>query len=487
MKTKFRQKLSYVLICGAALTLGGQAAVAQTVVTPAATIPYLEFTLATPAPAPAGATDTWSTPASKALGVTLLAQLDSSGPAAWDMAAHPLVYVSTNGPGYFNAATMSATQKVPGIAIFDANTYQPVASGGYAAQGVTTGSYSENHGVGVSADGKWIYTQGNMPQTVSKADGGAVLLVINAATLKVDKIIQTRVRDVRNIYDKNTNKNLVLIDGWGSFFFLDPGANNTVLGSVEQPALMNSGDLGFGNPAGTYTLISARTGFLGSIGGVAVIDQKTWRVARRVATNDPGPVAVAFSANGKNAYVSGSEDSTISHIETTDANPGNWTQDTISSTSVSGPFGLTMSWDDKTVFAIGKGEASGNMGLTLGIAPAANFVAVDQYRGWSTSIGEVYTGCLRGEHGVVHPDPARNEMWISCSGSFNNVVVDMGTGTLDTVKVKKILMNPNGGSSHGGAMVKYTVSGSTFTGELQSDTNNLQGSAFALKKTRLGL
>ncbi len=157
MKTKFRQKLSCMLVLGAVLALGGQAANAAT------TVPHLKFTLATPAPAASGATDTWSTAASKVLGVNLLAQLDSSGPAVWDAAAHPLVYVTTQGPGYFSASTMSATQKAPGIAIFDANTYEPVASTAYhnASTGGATNEaagYSENHGVGDAAAANGINT-----------------------------------------------------------------------------------------------------------------------------------------------------------------------------------------------------------------------------------------------------------------------------------------------------------------------------------------
>ena len=52
-----------------------------------------------PCPRPGGRRG-WETEWSQLIGADLLAQLDSSGEPAWDTAAHPLVYISAQGPGY---------------------------------------------------------------------------------------------------------------------------------------------------------------------------------------------------------------------------------------------------------------------------------------------------------------------------------------------------------------------------------------------------
>lgn len=443
------------------------------------------------AAAPGGGTDTWSTDWSKKVpDLYLIAQLDSSGPDAWDAAEHSLVYVSAQGPGYFGTMAVDApdvtdemvanmlVQTAPGLAITDANTKLPVASVQYTAPGIT--AYSEPHGLGTSADGKWIYVQGNHPS--STMSGKAVLLVINARTLKVDKIINSRVHHARNIIDANTGKNLVLIDGWGSFYALDPDDDNRVVGAIDPGDLKGAGYLAFSDPSGKYLFISTRTGFLESEGGVAIATLSDWLVKKRINTHDVSPIWVAFTADNTKAFVTCGENSWVTQIDMTGA-VGNWAVSGLANAGTVGPYGLTLNWYDTLLFSVGKGEASHNMGITMGLMPTDKFSEPDMFRGWRTTIGEIYTGCVRGDHAIVHPDPQENELWISCNSSFSDVIVSMGTKTPDlaTVKVKYSLKTPNRGSSHNGAFVKYTVASGTWSGELLSDTNGMQGSAIQTK------
>jgi hypothetical protein len=423
----------------------------------------------------------WETDAARLVNVRLIAQLDSSGEDAWDVADHPLVYVTAQGPGYGGilAATAeessaegaaTAVQSAPGVAIIDADSYEPVASVQYETEGVE--AYSENHGLAVSPDGKWIYTQGNHPD--SEARGGAVLHVINARTLKIDKIIQTRVHHVRVIYDSYTDRDLVLVDGWGTFFALDPLDDNKVVGAVDPADLRGSGYLGFGDPTGRWLMLSVRTGFRESEGGVAVVDLQDWSVATRINTFDVDPIWVTFTQDGQTAFVSNGHESKIAKIDMAAENPADWRVVGMANAGAIGPYGVHLNWDDTKIYAIGKGEASHNQGKTVGITSPVLFAEPDQFRGWRTVTGQVITDCLRQDHGIIHPDPDRNEMWISCNASFDNVVLDMGTDT-----VKTVVPQPNGGSSHNGSFVRY---GSDWSGELLSDTNGFHGSAVALKE-----
>ncbi|MBW7885579.1 MAG: WD40 repeat domain-containing protein [Caldilineaceae bacterium] len=431
-----------------------------------------ELAPAAEAAAPTG----WDTEWSQLLKIRLMAQLDSSGEDAWSPADHPLVYVTSQGPGYGSAAVggafLSEVQKAPGLAIIDADTYESVATAQYET-GLET--YSENHGLGVSPDGQWIYTQGNHPDSTLR--GNAVLNIINARTLKLDKIIETRVHHARVIHNAYTGKDLVLIDGWGTFFALDPEDDNRVVGAVDPADLQGSGYLAFGDPTGKWLLISVRTGFLESDGGIAVVSLEDWKVKARINTHDGSPIWVAFSGDGKIAYVSDGHDSKVAKIDMSAENPAMWRVTGMANAGAIGPYGLTLSWDDTMLFTIGKGEASHNQGKTVGYIDTRMFAEPDQYRGWGTVLGQLVTDCLRQDHAIIHPDAEKNEMWISCNSSFENVIVDM-----KSIEVKNRVPQPNGGSSHNGAFVAY---GPDWSGELLSDTNGFHGRAVITKLQQL--
>src|SRR5262249_40428441 len=102
---------------------------------------------------PASADD-WATPLATKLGVTLEKSFDSSGPDAWDPKKHPLVFVTTEGPGY---GGLLSGVTLPGVAIIDADTREVVTSQHYDVLAWGWKNVFEDHGVGVSPDGKWIY------------------------------------------------------------------------------------------------------------------------------------------------------------------------------------------------------------------------------------------------------------------------------------------------------------------------------------------
>jgi hypothetical protein len=240
--------------------------------------------------------------------------------------------------------------------------------------------------------------------------------------------------------------------------------------------LQGSGYLGFGDPTGKWLFITLRTAFRsnGHDGGIAVVSLDDWKVKKFINTEDSSTVWVTFTADGKTAYVSGGHSSTIARVDMSNENPADWDVNGKLRAGTEGPYGLNLSWDEKTIFAIGKGEGSHNRGVTVGISPVTLFVAPP---GAGRPAGEMFTGCLREDHAIIHPDPTKNEMWISCNSSFDNVIVNMGTQ-----KVVAVVPQPAGGSSHNGSFVKYTPD---WKGELLSDTNGFHGSAAAAQKALL--
>jgi len=480
----------------------------------------------------------------------LIEQFDSSGPDAWTPPAHGIVNVTTNGLGYggYNSrdwkvdrvdALGNSIPMVPpvagtayaidcrksngdqstcanpsaplwqGLTLFDANTRLPLATAYYPdrAPGSTATSAltAENHGIGVSPDGKWIYVQGSDSRSTGAMASRGNLNIINARTLKVDKSLNANVHHVRTFkygWDKTSTgaadplfgKGLVLVDGWNNqFFVLDPSDDNKVVKAISPTDMAGPGYLAFVDYSGKYMFVTMRTGF-GSEGGVAIFDLRSMKVIKRINTGDASTIWVVFSANGKYAYVSGGHESKIAQIDISDANPANWKLTTAPEPAGAvGPYGITMNWTDTIVFAMEKEEGAGNRGDQIGIARGAAAFG-------GNVVGPLYlNGCVRPDHAVVHPDPAMNEMWVTCNSSMEQIIVHMGDGLvatssqLNSYYVKKVLVdpvknpkgnvqNPNYGSSHGGAFVKYDPT--TWVGEVQTDTNGFHGAALDVYKAK---
>jgi hypothetical protein len=182
--------------------------------------------------------------------------------------------------------------------------------------------------------------------------------------------------------------------------------------------------------------------------------------------HDSAPVWVNYTSDQKFAYITGARNSIVMKLNieagkvVTEQRAG-----------VDGPYGNHFGWDDRYIYTIGKGEESHNRGKMVGIVDADTMEIPD-----SRAMDQIYTGCIRGDHGTLHPDPEANELWISCNASFEVVIFD-----LDLREVTGRIPLPNGGSTHSGAFVSYP-DGWDKPGENLSDMNGLHGSALELKR-----
>lgn len=438
----------------------------------------------------------WETEWAKKVGVKLLASFDSSGPPAWDAKKHPLVFVSTEGPGYFGV--MSKTQTKPGLVIIDATTREVVASQQYELEGVK--APFEPHGLGVSADGRWIYLPTGTSPGFGDVGAGR-LLIIDARTLKLNKILSTPTNPHHaSSFTDTTGRKLVLAYGFreGNFYVFDPQEDNRIVGGVVNGDLEGKGYLGYIDPSGKYLVITVRPSHDATSiqhsppseqeGMVAVVDTKSWKVLRRIGVIDPEPVWVTFTTNGKFAYVSGGQNSIVTKIST-DGDPSRWKVVGAANAGTIGPYGLALTWDERYLFAIGKGEGTHNRGVSVGVVNPLIMVP-PPLRAWNPGpIAEIYTGCMRGDHLLMHPDRKANELWLSCNASFEIVVLDSDKAVKDVLAgkvpqaVKARIPMPNGGSTHSGAFVRYAVDDQgAWTGEVLSDHNGLRGSALESRR-----
>jgi DNA-binding beta-propeller fold protein YncE len=411
----------------------------------------------------------WNTEWSARFGIQLLEAFDSSGDGAWDPADHPLVYLASEGPGY--SGLLSSGVTLPGFLMIDAKTRETVAAPHYD---LDQEEYFEPHGLGVSPGGEWIYVPTGASSSFGASGGSGRLLIINAKTLKLDKILsaQGNPHHIKSFVDAQ-GRELVLVENFSdsTFYVLDPNDDNRVVGGIDGAALRGSGYLSFAHPSGQYLFVSVRTAF-GSEGGVAVVDTETWSTRGFIDTLDSSPIYVAFSADGSTAFVSGGHGSTVVRIDISADNPRAWNVNGYTSAGTLGPYGLTLNWDESQLWAVGKGEGAHNRGNTVGLIDP-NIMTMPP-RAWAPgSKASYFTDCVRGDHGLVNPDPEMNEMWISCNANFRTVIWDF-----ETMEIKEILETPNSGSTHNGAFVQYQPD---FSGEVLSDQNGLHGSALQVK------
>lgn len=427
-----------------------------------------QFMIARPAQA---ADDKWTTPLATSLGITLEKSFDSSGPDAWDPKKHPLVFVTSEGPGY---GGLLSGVKLPGLAIFDANSRTVVASQNYDVLAMGWKSVFEPHGLGISMDGKWIYLPTGEGSFGSRGQGR--LLIINARTLKLDKILKLKSNAHHaKAFRRPDGKSLVLVENFANnlqpTFILDPADDNKVVGGWTAADLGgNSSYLNFVSPDGKEVFVGAGSSHAPpkmpgeQSSSIARIDTTTWkRIGDLIPVPDANTVWVAFTSDNKLAYITGAMGSNLFKFDRIQNKIVAYAR-----SGVEGPYGVHLGWDDRFAYSVGKGESSHNRGKVLGkvdttlMGKPGGAFAQDQFT----------TNCVRGDHATLHPDPNANELWITCNSSFEVVVFD-----LDQNKVTARLRMPHGGSTHSGAFVKYNG----WNGEVLSDQNGLHGAALAAK------
>lgn len=400
----------------------------------------------------------------KKLDIHLLQELDSSGPAAWDPSKHPKVFIMTEGPGYGGA---NSKMTKPGIAIFDEATHEVVVSRQYD---LGYKAYFEPHGLGVSADGKWIYLPTG--DTEKKPDGGH-WIIIDAKTLKIHQIISTRQNPHHAKVFVNSQGNALVAGedfnwqapgkGPGSgIYVFDPSDDNRIVGGINADTLQASPYLAFPDPTGKYMMIGLPPGSYSDLaheipGTVAFVDTTTWQPVKYLPIGKD-PIWTVFSHDGKYAWVDAAGDNKVVKIDLTQKKVVGETN-----SGGNGPYGMVLSWDEKQLWLIDKGEASHNRGMSVAL------VDPDLMK----PMGEFPLGAIRVDHGTLDPDPAKHEIWITSNASFDVIRFD-----LDSKQVTGKMEMPNGGSTHSGSFVQYN---SDFTGQVLSDMSGLHGDALKAK------
>jgi hypothetical protein len=298
-------------------------------------------------------------------------------------------------------------------------------------------------------------------------------LVINARTLKIDKVIQLQGQAHHaKSYVTPSGEQRVILYGWSQpMFVLDPGDDNRAAGSISHQEQGSEGYLYFASPNGDMIIGTGRYRDFEmrkhlSDNPIWIVDPENWKVKKWIKVPDSAPVWVNFTTDQKHAYITGSRNSIIMKVDLEEEEVV-----TEQRAGVDGPYGNHFGWDDRFIYTIGKGEESHNRGKMVGMVDTTTMEVPG-----ARAMNQFYTGCIRGDHGTLHPDPEANEMWISCNASFEIAVFD-----LDLKEITARIPLPNGGSTHSGAFVSYPE-GWDGPAENLSDMNGLHGSALELKR-----
>jgi DNA-binding beta-propeller fold protein YncE/cytochrome c553 len=427
------------------------------------------------APPPAAAQPTgWDTAESLRGRIKLLATYDSSGPNAWDVAAHPFVYFTSEGVG----SNPLGGKQISGVQVIDANEKKVIASALFDLGHEVT----ENpHGVGISPDGRWLYI-GEMHRPAATRQVRTVLMIINARTLKLDKLLEgPRVDWFHHItaFTDWQGRDRVLVAfgrnaGGGPHYLLDPKDNNRVVRTI------NIEDIGYKighpyptvDPAGRFIYVSVFNPpwreRLHDTAGIAKLNLETNAVTVIPFVGD-NPIGMAHTPDGKYTYVNDAESSNVYKID----NESNAVVDHTSA-GVAGPYGLVLNWDGSFLYPIGKGEGTHNNGSVVGLVGTKPFQSprnlihnMPIYLGGSASSID---------HGILHPDPEVNELWISNMNGWETIVLD-----LKTHKPETFIATPNGGDTHSGGFVRYKPD---WSGELLADMGGPKRAMLATMRQR---
>jgi len=423
-------------------------------------------------PPPAAQATGWDTPESIRGRLQLLATYDSSGPDAWDAAAHPLVYFTSEG--------VETRPMKSGVQVIDAYEKKVIKSVLFDLGEEVT----ENpHSVGVSPDGRWIYL-GQMHRVAATGQVRTVLMIVNARTLKLDKVLEgtARVDWFHHItgFTDWQGRDRVLVafgrtPGGAPHYLLDPHDNNRVARAITIE------DIGYKighpyptvDPTGRFVYVSVFAppwrAQLHNTAGIAKLNLDTGAVTIIPFVGD-NPIGMAHTSDGRFTFVNDSHGSFVYKIDNT-------TNTVVGSASagVAGPYGLVLNWDETLIYPIGKGEGGIGVGSVVGVL---NAPSLSSPRQWMRQLPIPLGGSASSiDHGILHPDPKVNELWISNMNGWETIVLDLNTHT-----VKAYIPTPNGGDTHNGAFVRY---GPDWKGELLADMGGPKAAVRALIRERV--
>lgn len=316
----------------------------------------------------------------------------------------------------------------------------------------------------VSPDGRYLYIIGPSAQAAGSAPaaGGmgmgrvlrtpATLLKVNALTLQPIKQLAVggRTHHAQVFRDK-----YLLIDTFVSepdgldLFLLDPETDE-IIGGIKSEDLGGSNYTAWTDDRHIYVLMQPG-GDGGAIGGatqvatgqmtalrpywVAKIDPDTWEVVAEYPYSGYRGDWIVIDSAGENIYIPAAGSSNVTKINTS-TGAVEW-----SAATGTGPYGGTLTADEKEIWISNKGEATGAIGRTLTVVDTAT----------GRPLETVFSGYMS-DHVLLSPNG--KEMWVTSNGEGRIYVFDA-----ESREQLGVIDMPGRGDPHGLVWVKYDDDG----------------------------
>jgi hypothetical protein len=434
--------------------------------------------------------DGWTNEESIRGGLYLEVQFDDAdqGPDAWDIAAHPRVYFTSESyASNFFANVDPKPENFIGLHVIDAYSKEVLAAPLYSYKDpITRGP----HGVGVSTDGKWAYV--GWSETPEGGTQVSYVGIVNTRTLKLDKILRTdmpfeggrRSQALHHIqcwtYDATGDDYCILQWGFGAnggpHHIIMPSDNNRVFRSITYDDVRPMGHpFTTPSPDGQFVYISMGANWIreGEAAGAAIakfdITTGQSQIFEEVGRH---PIGITHTQDGKFTYV---VDGTSSQLYKLDNETGHVVDR--AGAGIAGPYGICLNWDETEAWIDGKGEGIANKGNSMSIF---NLTQYRQSRDHGNTPFYLGGSASSVDHCALHPDPEVNEVWISNMAGWETIVVD-----LNKYEVEAYIPTPHNGDTHGMAFVWYndptgpaSAAGSWDTGTLMGDMGGPKAQVF---------
>lgn len=344
----------------------------------------------------------------------------------------------TNGSVSYNSQA-----KHPWVVIIDAKTKKIVAANEIPEMD------SSPHGIGVAEDGTKLYIPAGIAASIpgfGSVPGGAVkfgngVTVVDAKTLKTLKNIPTLDAPHHiQVLDDRT----MMVDEWGvkQVMATVDVASDKITHEIAADAFGKGARpyIGFASPDGQYIYETVRPAVDAGTteAWIARIKLSDWST-EKVVDIGGGLVWTTFSRDGRWAYVTVPDEDMLAKVDLQ-------AKKVVARAATGrGPYGVTLSPDEKTAYVVSKGEGGrGQRGGTYVM------IDVESMR----TLKEV-PSCLafvcQADHAVISPDGA--EYWIDNNMGYLDVF-DAKSGDLKAEVTMPLLADP-----HGGTFVQYDQAG----------------------------
>ena len=402
--------------------------------------------------------DGWTNAESIRGGLFLEAEFPSDGPDAWDIAASPRVYFTSESyqSNYFQDNDLpEEVGNFAGYHVIDAYSKEVVASHRLDYGGTVTRG---PHGIAVSPDGNWVYV-GWMAEN-DAGDRYGYVAIVNAQTGLMDKVLRqesyfeggTRSQAIHHIQcwtrDATGEDYCILQWGFGAnggpHHIIMPNDNNRVFRSITYDDVKPMGHpFTTPSPDGEYLYISMGSNWIRDghdTAGVAKYELETGK--HDVITNTGShPIGITHTQDGRFTYVVDGHGGQLYKVD-------NETNEVVdhNNAGIAGPYGICLTYDETEAWIDGKGEGTANLGNSMAIFDLGERFRASRDHGTTP----FYLGGSASsvDHCALHPDG--DEIWISNMKGWETIVVDLNTDT-----VEAYIATPNNGDTHGMAFVWY--------------------------------